>query len=84
MIMNWNQKIVACWGINDSCVERETMKAVLINGLGWIPKSQCEFGSKERKPFMVIPAWLAAKVMDNYSSLLISEREKDILIECVN
>jgi len=81
--MKWNQKLVACWGINKSSVERETAKAVLVNGLGWLPKSQCEFGSKDRNPFMILPAWLARKTMDNYSSLVISESEKDELIECI-
>jgi len=82
--MNWNQKMVACWGIGQSCIDAETSRAVLINGMGWIPKSQCQFGSKEGNPFMVMPLWLARKKIDQSSSLEISESEKDNLIECLN
>jgi hypothetical protein len=84
MEMNWNQKIVACWGVSESCVEKETAKAMLINGIGWLPKSQCELGNKDRKPFIVMPLWLAQKNINNSYNLLISEREKDELLECIN
>jgi hypothetical protein len=39
-------------------IERQTEKAVLINGMGWLPKSQIAWYERDGYGWMVIPAWL--------------------------
>ena len=49
--------------ITPNTIERQTEKAVLINGMGWLPKSQVRWVETVdgETTYMVMPKWLWAK-----------------------
>ena len=65
--MNWKQRLVGLT-ITQAMIEKETEKAILINGIGWIPKSQSYRTVYEGNPIMVLPLWLALKLMPKYNA----------------
>jgi hypothetical protein len=44
-----------------AAVEKETEKALLINGYGWFPKSQAGFVEVNGQQFFYVKAWLFYK-----------------------